>query len=181
MAMAQRSFTSVTKSPRNECAARHSQKSLLIMRMHHAHPLVAGILFLLAVARHVVCSESEASTSAIPVADGDVLGPLCELDRDIGDDVDRENVDVEFWYAVGTSGPLTALKLFKLEQALYTSIEEATLWCTQIAPFDVEGNRALSEETPRLGVLTITPGLPDVPTECKYIFVMQLPWIQTNV
>jgi hypothetical protein len=152
------------------------------MRMIHVHPLVAGISFLLALCQHVLCSENESSTSVIPVADGDVLGPLCELDRDIGDDVEHENVDVEFWYAVGTSGPLTALSLFKLEQVLYTSIDEATLWCTQIAPFGiVEGNRALSEEIQRLGVLTITPGLPDVPTECKFIFVMHLPWIQASV
>jgi hypothetical protein len=150
--------------------------------MYHAHPLVAGISFLLAVARHVTCSKDEASTSVIPVADGDVLGPLCELDRGIGDEVAHENVDVEFWYAVGTSGPLTTLNLFKLEQVLYTSIEEATLWCTQIPPFNVvEGNRVLSEEIPRLGVLTVTPGLPDVPTECKYMLVAQLPWIQANV
>lgn len=122
-----------------------------------------------------VCSKNNGpSVLTTPDAE-DTFDQLCEISYDLRSDVERTGMDFEYWYAVGSVGPLTGRTLFKLEQLLYTSIEEEKLWCTYIYPIEqVEGSEVLQRGFERLGVVTFTPGASDEPTECK--FVWRLPW-----
>lgn len=107
-----------------------------------------------------------------PIVDAleNYLDLLCVVELDLRYDVERANADFEFWYAVGTTGSMDALTLFKVEQLLFSSINENDLWCTQIYNTTedvVTGNRDL-QAVQRLGIVTFTPGSKDAPTECTF-------------
>lgn len=109
------------------------------------------------------------------------------------------SVDFEFWYAVGLTGSsmLDDLRIFELEQLMYSSINEEVLWCKRSVEQDdptgqeavmsnenesvedsTEGTqsgegrlrkRALQNpiEETVLGPVLFTPGRKDEVTECK--------------
>ena len=80
------------------------------------------------------------------------------------------SVDFEFWYAVGFDEYISPRSLFDIEQLLYTSIEQDTLWCTEIVEQktspDSRTRRRDQAGVRRLGVVTCTPGKKDEETYC---------------
>ena len=105
--------------------------------------------------------------------EGGGLDTWCEIGTDdpsVAANAERANYDFEFWYAIGTTtSSMDALKLFKVEQLLYTSIKQSALWCTKItnAVAGIGNRRRDVQQVQRLGVVTYTPGNKDTPTECK--------------
>lgn len=67
------------------------------------------------------------------------------------DESERVTVDFDFFYAIGTTSDV---RMFDLEQLLYTSIDQSLLWCFEI-------KQSKNDPTRRLGIVTFTPGTID--------------------
>jgi hypothetical protein len=98
--------------------------------------------------------------------------------------------DFDYYYAMGTSGDIDAMKMFNLEQLLYNQVEDDMVWCWEelndsvIAASTGHGvrrdlNRRLLHEKKRrantdsrmLNIITFTPGSMDRETMRKFLSV----------
>lgn len=108
---------------------------------------------------------------------------------------DIASIDFEYWYAIGsTTKIIDTMKMFKLEQLLYTNTEDDMVWCWEdinnnnndgpvVASLE-EGNdsnrkrnlitkqkvlrkRLSSSFSRKLGIITFTPGNEDKISKCK--------------
>lgn len=67
------------------------------------------------------------------------------------------NIDVEYWFAVGTTAnKFSDLSLFQLHQYVYTSVQESNIWCTSSVTASSDSN---STTTSKLGTITFIPVL----------------------
>ena len=108
----------------------------------------------------------------------DLLEGKCELDLI---DVNRQaeistdntttspymNIDVEYWFAIGTTAnKFDDLSLFQLQQHIYTSVDESNIWCTSTATSSSDNSN--STAVSRLGVITFIPAVVVPSSSCMF-------------
>lgn len=81
---------------------------------------------------------------------------------------DLEGIYFEYWYAMGTEGPMDAYQMNVVETKIFDEGMKGMVWCTSLKNEDGTGTRHLTETARDLGILAVNGGLATVQTKCKF-------------
>jgi hypothetical protein len=87
----------------------------------------------------------------------------------------------EFWYAMGSTGPVDSVEMNVLETRLFDRSMEGMVWCTsitdadggsvrhlQLSPEQVVEKNGSTERARELSIIAVNSGSNDVTTDCKF-------------
>jgi hypothetical protein len=77
-----------------------------------------------------------------------------------------EDTYFEYWYAMGTRGPVDPIELNVIETKIFNEAVNGMVWCTSVK--DEDGTRHLTETARDLGIISVNSGSADIQTKCKF-------------
>jgi hypothetical protein len=83
---------------------------------------------------------------------------------------ESEGTFFEYWYAMGTRGPVDPDELNIIETKIFNQAMLGMVWCTSVKPEDRAGDstRHLAETARDLGIIAVNSGSADIQTKCKF-------------